>query len=250
MNLKQCKNGHFYDADKHSECPHCNGAMSALDATIALKLSDLEDAYGADEDEKRDVPEEAVPEEMKQNPSLEDAIREAQMPMDEMDKTVSFYRETLGTEPVVGWLTCIKGKHFGKSFSLHSGRNYIGRDRTNDVVLEYDLSVSRSRHAAVVYDPRGKCFIAQPGESRELFYLNDRIQLSNMMLNAYDVLSIGNEDLLFVPMCGERFCWEQTEGIEGKAGRNKEKGGRDREQTGKMQDDPAEDPEDMRKKVS
>ena len=254
MNLKQCKNGHFYDADKYSECPHCNGAMSSLDATIALKISDLEDAYGREEDERKDAPEEAmremIPEGMNQNPSLEEAIREAQTPVDELDKTVSFYRETLGAEPVVGWLTCIKGKHFGKSFSLHSGRNYIGRDRSNDVVLANDMSISRIRHAAVVYDPRGKCFIVQPGESRELFYVNDRILLSNALLQAYDILSVGNEDLLFIPMCGERFCWEETEGIRGKSGKMQEKTRASREETGKMPENSEEDPEDAKEKVS
>ena len=23
MNLKKCENGHFYDADTYSSCPHC-----------------------------------------------------------------------------------------------------------------------------------------------------------------------------------------------------------------------------------
>lgn len=27
MKLTKCPNGHFYDADKHSECPYCNGGL-------------------------------------------------------------------------------------------------------------------------------------------------------------------------------------------------------------------------------
>ena len=29
MKLTKCPNGHFYDADKHSECPYCNGGREA-----------------------------------------------------------------------------------------------------------------------------------------------------------------------------------------------------------------------------
>ena len=29
MKLTKCPNGHFYDADKHSECPYCNGGLEA-----------------------------------------------------------------------------------------------------------------------------------------------------------------------------------------------------------------------------
>ena len=249
MKLERCKNGHFYDAEKYSECPHCNGAMSSLDATIALKISDLADGYGERENEAAGAREEAMPEERQQ--SLEEAIREAQTPMDdELDRTVSFYRETLGAEPVVGWLTCIKGRHYGKSFILHAGRNYIGRDQSNDVCLDRDMSVSRIRHAAVVYDPRGKCFIVHPGESRELFYVNDRILLSNAQLEAYDILSVGNEDLLFIPLCGNRFCWEETRNTRRKSEGNMGKTGENEEETGNASQKASEDPEDAQRKAS
>lgn len=32
MKLTKCPNGHFYDADKHSECPYCNGGLEAGNA--------------------------------------------------------------------------------------------------------------------------------------------------------------------------------------------------------------------------
>lgn len=34
MKLTKCPNGHFYDADKHPECPYCNGGLEA-GSTIA-----------------------------------------------------------------------------------------------------------------------------------------------------------------------------------------------------------------------
>lgn len=29
MKLTKCPNGHFYDSDKHPECPYCNGGLEA-----------------------------------------------------------------------------------------------------------------------------------------------------------------------------------------------------------------------------
>lgn len=115
---------------------------------------------------------------------------------------------------MVGWLTCTEGEYYGQSFTLKSGRNFIGRNPGMDVVLSGDLSVSRDRHAVVIYEPKTKIFIAQPGDSHELFYLNDKVVLNNEVLSPYDVLTIGNEKLLFIPLCGEKFCWEDTKNKE------------------------------------
>ena len=34
MKLTKCPNGHFYDADKHPECPYCNGGLEAGSTAI------------------------------------------------------------------------------------------------------------------------------------------------------------------------------------------------------------------------
>lgn len=34
MKLTKCPNGHFYDADKHPECPYCNGGLEAGSAIV------------------------------------------------------------------------------------------------------------------------------------------------------------------------------------------------------------------------
>ena len=77
-----------------------------------------------------------------------------------------------------------------------------------DVILGGDTSVSREKHAVVIYEPQGKIFIAQPGESRELFYLNGKVVLNNEMLNSNDVVAIGNTKLMLIPCCGEKFSWD------------------------------------------
>ena len=123
-------------------------------------------------------------------------------------KTVSLYQAKIGVEPVTGWLVCIEGPSFGASYTLKTGRNFIGRGSDMDVVLAQDNSVSRQKHAIVLYEPRKREFIAQPGDSRELFYLNDDVVLGPERLKAQDILTIGNTRLMLFTCCGENFSWD------------------------------------------
>ena len=109
--------------------------------------------------------------------------------------------------PVVGWLVCVEGINKGTDYRLHQGRNFIGRAVEMDVCIENDNTVSRSSHAIVVYDPRSNVYLAQPGDAKELFYLNDQLVLNAVQLKAGDKLSIGNTKLMFVPLCGDHFHW-------------------------------------------
>lgn len=222
MNLKRCNNGHFYDADKFTTCPHCNPTVSASDVTAAITPESMtEDIRSAFDDDNKTVSlQDAVNATATVAPSpvpaptaptapVQTPAAPVMMPGDDA-KTVSYYGTSIGAEPVVGWLVCIEGDHYGESFQLKSGRNFIGRNRDMDVALTGDMSVSRERHAIVIYEPKAKCFIAQAGDARELFYLNDKVVLNNELMNNYDVLSVGNEKLLFVGLCGPQFCWEDT----------------------------------------
>ncbi len=135
----------------------------------------------------------------------------ASMPYDdEITQRISFAgQEEKKVDFVVGWLVCVKGNSIGKSFCLRSGKNFIGRDQSMDVVIADDRSVSRNRHAIVTFDPKSNVFLVEPGMSRELFYLDDDLVLTPQLIKAYQVLTIGNTDLMFVPLCGEAFDWKK-----------------------------------------
>lgn len=137
---------------------------------------------------------------------------------DEVTQRISFAgRSEKKVDLVVGWLVCVKGNSLGKSFCLRSGKNFIGRDSSMDVVIPDDRSVSRNRHAIIIFDPKSKAFLVEPGMSRELFYLDDDLVLTPQVIKAYQVITVGNTDLMFVPLCGEHFDWnEQIEKNEGK----------------------------------
>lgn len=190
MNLTKCPNGHFYDGDRFAECPHC----------LQTEFQQTEPLSGP-------IPFGSSQPVMQAEPMKQPAPPFVSQAADE-GVTIGQYQRILGVEPVVGWLVCIKGEYFGESFKLHSGKNFIGRASDMDIILGLDKSVSRNRHACVIYEPRSRVFIAQPGESRELFYLNDDVVLDNVKMKAHDVLQIGETKLMIIPCCGEQFSWD------------------------------------------
>lgn len=113
------------------------------------------------------------------------------------------------SSPCVGWLVAIGGEHIGQDFRLKVGKNFIGRELQMDIPLTGDKSVSRNRHAIVVYEPKQHLYLVQPGESSGLVYKNNKVVLSPAKLEAYDMITVGEVNLLFMPLCGTRFNWSE-----------------------------------------
>lgn len=109
--------------------------------------------------------------------------------------------------PCVGWLVALGGEHIGTDFRLTVGKNFIGRSPKMDIALTEDKSVSRERHAIVVYDPKSNMYLIQPGESSSLAYHNNNLLLTPEKLEAYDMITVGDVNLLFMPLCGAKFSW-------------------------------------------
>jgi hypothetical protein len=77
-----------------------------------------------------------------------------------------------------------------------------------DIALTGDKSVSRDRHAIIIYEPRKHTYLIQPGESSGLVYRNDDLVLDPVQIEAHDKITVGDVDLLFIPLCSENFNWE------------------------------------------
>lgn len=236
MNLTKCNKGHYYDGDKYSSCPFCSGAGPAQDSMTVAAGSGSSDVtvsmpsgnaandpvtvVNSSYDEpvtQKSVQTGVTGEYIPDIPGFSD-MGGAVLPSDDA-VTQSHYRpmmdaiaeQPVSTEPVVGWLVCTSGQYFGRSFPLKAGRNFVGRGPQMDVCLSGENSVSRDRHAVIIYEPRGRMFIAQPGDSRELFYLNDKVVLDNERLSPYDEISIGKVNMMLIPFCTEKFAWEDLE---------------------------------------
>lgn len=212
MKLIKCNNGHFYDEERYETCPHCKGVSSQGDnVTVPVMRSPANDAVTVALNQGSNQ-EETTPLQSNEKSSLKEAVSAASAGKIELsgDKTVGFFSHTIGTEPVVGWLVCVGGEHFGEDFKLKSGRNFIGRAAGMDVSISKDTTVSRERHAIIVYEPRGNTFIVQPGDSKELCYLNDEVVLAPREIKVNDKLLVGKTELMFIPCCSKAFHWDMV----------------------------------------
>lgn len=192
MELKRCPNGHFYDPNRYAECPYCMGTDSAVYhdepgfGTVAINAAESDNVV-SDNDDKTVYLDLEVSDQPAQKAKPDNSGFEG---------------------PVVGWVVAVEGIYKGANFPLKPARNYVGRSSEMDIRLMEDKSVSRDRHAVIIYEPNNNMFLVTPGDARGLFYLNGQPVLSPMPLKAYDQLTIGETEMLFVPFCGEKFNWK------------------------------------------
>jgi len=111
--------------------------------------------------------------------------------------------------PVTGWLVCTEGPAKGMDYRIRAGYNYIGRSEHMDICIRGDLQISREKHALIAYDHQERVFFFGPADGKSLVRINGKMVMNPTQLNAYDVISIGETKLLFVPLCGERFNWDE-----------------------------------------
>lgn len=112
-------------------------------------------------------------------------------------------------QPVVGWLVCIDGPAKGRDYRVHSQYNYIGRGQHMDICISGDDCISTERAAVIAYDSEEKFFSFGPSMGHNVVRVNGKMLMNAVVLNAYDELTIGKTKLLFVPLCGERFDWNE-----------------------------------------
>ncbi len=178
--MTRCGEGHFFDPTKHPACPWC-----------ALP-PDLE-AGGS-------RPAQAGPPPLPPPPP----------PLPRVGATRRAGAEPAGSknDPVVGWLVCLAGPDRGRDFRLHAEKNFVGRSSAMDVCVA-DETVSRDRHAMVIFDPKKQTFWAVPGDAAGLVYLNGDIVNAPTQMNPDDVLEVGQTKLVLIPFCGEKYSWRR-----------------------------------------
>lgn len=125
-------------------------------------------------------------------------------------KTVGFFDDDIKGSPVVGWLVCIKGPSVGKDYRIIPERNFIGRDKSNDISLDKDDSVSREKHAIISYNPKKSQFMLIAGDVHGIVYLNGEEIYTNAQLEAGDIIEIGKTTLKFIPFCIDEFVWDKS----------------------------------------
>ena len=188
--LVRCEHGHFYDGAKYDNCPHCSNTKKPNETVfIGREYKDIMTDANAKNDSGVAVINSSV--------------------QDKKEQTMQYFQKSIGTEPVVGWLVCVKGLHFGEDFRIKSGRNFIGRSGNNHISLSADTSVSREKHAVLTYDAINNQFLIQPDDSAELCYLNDEPVLVPTKLTINDRITVGESELMFIPFCSDAFTWQK-----------------------------------------
>jgi len=196
MELKRCAKGHYYDDTKHSTCPYCSTNINLDIVTGKINNPD-------------DLPETRPIHTEKKEPAPQtNTVAKNQAPLSAQKKTVGFFQKNTGIDPVVGWLLCIAGSDKGRDYRIKSGRNSIGRAENMDICIAGDSTISRERHAMIAYDPKKNVFMFQPGESRELCYVNEEGIYSATEIKTGDTIEMGETKLRFYPACGEDFKWD------------------------------------------
>ena len=108
----------------------------------------------------------------------------------------------------VGWIVVVEGPGRGESFTLQSGMSQIGRGEDQAIQLDFgDNSISRTNHAAIVYDPEEKEFLLGHGGKSNIVRLNNKAVISNEAIKTGDLIKIGETVLRFIALCDESFNW-------------------------------------------
>ena len=207
MKLKKCPNNHFYDAKTSEFCPHCPASVPkpVLESNPMSESPHPLDIIVKTENAQKDIP--------VTTPSLQIAepLSSSRATPDSTDqKTVAVWEAPSGSEPVVGWLVCVKGSYFGQSFSLKTGNNNVGRSMDMDIPLAQENTISRNRHCVITFEPEKQDYFIQPGESTGLTYLNSEVVMSIKTINTRDIIKLGNCEFSFFPLCGDNFNWKNV----------------------------------------
>lgn len=206
--ITKCANNHYYDAERYSQCPYCAPVSAAAQTPLSAPQDFPSDTSN---NPTVSIAQAAGPTLSSSNKTI--PIRAAAEMTDASElpdeqKTVGLFSTNTEKAPVVGWFVCTQGKLRGEDFRLKAGNNFIGRDKSMDVVLANDNTVSRKKHAILTYDPRSRNFIISAGESHELTYLNGQLLLDSKLIKAFDKVTLGSTELMFIPLCGENFSWD------------------------------------------
>ena len=245
----ECGRGHLYDPDKNPTCPYCSGGQKITVAsagrtapigrsvlspsrtapvggtpvTAAQKTAPLSGVSVTAPQKTAPLsgisvtaPQKTMPPRGYGVPAPE-PVQTAPPPgmgvsVAAAGKTVGMMQSQMGFDPVVGWLACVAGPSRGKSYTIRGGVNAIGRSERMDIVITGDLKISSENHAKISYSDKHNRFNLLPGEGRNIVYLNDEEVFTPMPLHAYDLIDFGETKLLFVPLCGETFTWEDKDG--------------------------------------
>ena len=194
----------------HKTCPHCKKESEKLSIRLndieeddhTISITEIDESFG---EELGSIIENTIS--IFSNAPKDVSASETE---EDDDKTLAFglFGDSSTEPPVTGWLVCMTGDEKGKDFRLHSGKNFLGRGASMDVMLIDDKTIARDKHCSVIYDPKGNRFYLSP-EGDNIVKLNQEVICEPMNLKEGDEITVGETVLRFVPFCKEDLKWEK-----------------------------------------
>jgi hypothetical protein len=111
-------------------------------------------------------------------------------------------------DPPVAVLLIIAGPGQGKLLTMGYGMNTLGRGHDQRIALDFgDERISRSAHASLTYDGKGRRFYLQHGGGASLTYHDDAPVLEPLEIVSGARIRVGETELLFRALVGPDFDW-------------------------------------------
>ncbi|MBF0539149.1 MAG: FHA domain-containing protein [Nitrospirae bacterium] len=194
VKLVKCVNGHFYDKNKTSSCPHCDIIKTVLEPTASVfTISGTSVETSSDSsssDETNNSPLQPTP-----SPTPSDSILSKDAATS--DKYVF--------NPTTGWLIVLEGDVRGQDYCLKTDKNTVGRSKENNISIEADRLMSR-KHASLYYYPKLNSFFIENLSSQGT-KVNGQPISEKTRLNDRDVIEMGSTMFLLKTLCDEHFIW-------------------------------------------
>jgi len=210
---KRCENGHFID-ESWDLCPYCPAESGEQEIPV-VRPTRTPRVEGATEVPAQREPLRPV---TAATPApRREAVQTERPPMERtqsppIDRTVAIPKigdagaAGQGKRYVVGWLIGLNGSTRGESYPVRMGRNVLGRDRRSDILVNDDQA--SSHHADLVFRPEERRFIIMDHNSTNGTYVNEEEIEPRRDLMGRDVIRIGLQKFLFLPLIQDGFYWD------------------------------------------
>ncbi len=204
---KRCENGHFID-ESWDLCPYCPAESGEQEIPVVRPAR----AVPPSEPSRQPVTAVPVPQPRREAPAAPPpSPSPSPVAAPPMERTVAVMKtagpETIAVKRyVVGWPVGLNGPNRGESFPVRMGRNVLGRDKRSDIVVSDDQA--SSHHADLVFRPEERRFILMDHNSTNGTYVNETEIEPRRDLAGNDVIRIGSQKFLFMPLIRDGFYWD------------------------------------------
>ena len=196
MATKKCANGHVYDSAIYGDnCPFCpTGKTKVNQMNGGAETAKTKTVGHSDMDEKPTIPMGDSQKGQPQAAGGRTVIRHTN-PTGETDVYSDNRR-------IVGVLISYSTKPTGEIFKIYEGRNYIGRDVSNDIPVTSDNHMS-GKHFVILYRANEGIFWGEDQMSSNGSFVNGQFASEKTKLNDHDVIVLGGTKFIFLAVPAE-----------------------------------------------